>query len=234
MKINPLNHPACLSKPLRTVLPHSWLGHTPFAMFIVNLLKPDLFVELGTHTGVSYCAFCQAVKELGLGTRCFAIDTWEGDPHAGFYDNDVLERLRAHHDPLYGVDTEHWYDNFSILWKQEFDVVAPYFKDKCIDLLHIDGYHTYEAVKHDFETWLPKVKGVILFHDISVRTGDFGVWKLWEEIKPHYPHFEMYHCNGLGVISLNSKHKELFNMKDKDANLLRGFFARMGESILKS
>jgi hypothetical protein len=63
--------------------------------------------------------------------------------------------------------------------------------------------HTYEAISHDLETWLPKVKpgGLILFHDINVRDQEeFGVWKLWQEIGPDYPERHGFsHCNGLGV-----------------------------------
>jgi len=35
-----------------------------------------------------------------------------------------------------------------------------------------------------FNTWLPKVRpgGVILLHGIAVRTGDYSVWRLWEEL----------------------------------------------------
>src|SRR6185437_5798850 len=63
----------------------AWIEHVPFAFWLVHVLRPRTIVELGTHTGVSYSAMCQSVRSLGLATSCFAVDTWRGDEHAGFY-----------------------------------------------------------------------------------------------------------------------------------------------------
>jgi hypothetical protein len=54
----------------RTGVDSSWYGHVRFAHWIVRAAKPRLIVELGTHNGVYYSAFCEAVVQSGLETRC--------------------------------------------------------------------------------------------------------------------------------------------------------------------
>jgi glycosyltransferase involved in cell wall biosynthesis len=224
--INPLDYSTCFIQPLRTDPISAWIEHIPFGMFMVERLRPKTLVELGTHTGVSYCAFCQAVKALQLDTQCYAVDTWVGDQQAGFYGADLLADLRAHHDPLYG--------DFSHLIQSTFDEAVGHFADGSIDLLHIDGLHTYEAVKHDFETWLPKLseRGVVIFHDTNVHEPDFGVWKLWQEVQEKYPHFEFLHEHGLGIVRVGKDStpalEPLFSMSDEETRRTRELFFSLG------
>ena len=162
-------------RPARTGVESAWYGHVPFAFWLVAETRPTVIVELGTHYGVSYSAFCEAVQRISLPSRCFAVDTWKGDQHAGFYGADVYEDFFGFHER---------YRAFSSLLRMEFDAAAEMFGEASIDLLHIDGEHSYEAVQHDFATWLPKLsdRGVVLFHDTNVRGRGFGVWRLWSEL----------------------------------------------------
>jgi len=225
---NPLEHPICLEFP-QWLEETAWAGHIPFAMFLISAMRPQTFVELGAHRGVSYCAFCQAVKSLKITTKCYAVDTWQGDEHAGVIEEGVLAKLRAHHDPLYA--------DFSRLVQSTFEEALKHFADFSIDLLHIDGFHTYEAVKHDFDTWKPKMseRGVIIFHDTNVREREFGVWKFWDETKRNYPHFEFLHSHGLGVLAIGGEVPRdlqfLFAADDAQTAILREFFFTLGERI---
>jgi len=182
--------------PLRLRPERAWAGHIPFAFWLAATLRPRLFVELGTHTGTSYSAFCQGFRALGLETRAFAVDTWRGDEHAGHYGEEVHAELSAFNAAEFGA--------FSTLLRMSFDDALSRFEDGSIDLLHIDGLHTYEAVRHDFESWRPKLSqdAIVLFHDTNEFQPGFAVFRFFAELAQTCPHFEFLHSHGLGVIAL--------------------------------
>lgn len=213
----------------------AWTEHAPFAFWIVDAHRPRTLVELGTYYGYSYLAFCQAVDRLGTGTRCHAVDLWidEGDiwPGGPMPSSVALEQLREYHDPRYSA--------FSELIRSSFAEAAQHFPDGSVDLLHIDGVHSWDAVKDDYETWLPKMsdRGVILFHDINVHRDDFGVDRFWKTLKPDFPSFEFDHGHGLGVLGYGTRSTEtlgpLFGLSEDQAAAteLRRAFARLGAAI---
>lgn len=171
-----------------------WSGHRRFAYDLVNYLEPKMIVELGTYYGTSFFSFCQAVRDKQLPTKCYAVDSWKGDPHAGFYGGDIYQSVNA-------VNNREFPDIGTLLC-MDFDHALTQFEKSSIDLLHIDGYHTYEAVHHDYTSWYPKLSenSIVLFHDTMVRQADFGVYRLWEELSQQFSHFEFPHSNGLGVL----------------------------------
>jgi len=178
----------------------AWVGHKTFAYDLVSNFKPKLIVELGTHKGASFFAMCQAVKDHNLDTLLVAIDTWTGDKHSGLYKNSIYREVKNVIAKIYpNIKTE--------LIKDYFDNALNFFKPKTIDLLHIDGLHTYDAVKHDFDNWIDKLSpnGIILMHDITEKSKDFGVYKFWDEIKDKYHYYQFQHSHGLGIIFLGKK-----------------------------
>lgn len=210
-------------EPASLRAPDSWAGHLHFASWLTRTIKPKVFVELGVHTGNSYFSVCQTVQEFKLPTKCFGVDAWGGDKHAGVYGDEIYNEV---------VKENKKYESFSSLKRMFFDEALDLFPDNSIDFIHFDGLHTYEAISQDFEIWLPKLKSgsIAIFHDISVKKNNFGVGKFWGEVKEKYKnHFEFEHSNGLGVLLIdksetNNELNDLFIY----AKEITDFFSKIG------
>lgn len=217
---------------IRHYLPSAWIGHAPFMKFLIRELNPKIFVELGTHNGFSYFVGCQTIQELNLQTKSFAVDHWLGDSHAGKFDESVYQSVSK-------LNNE--YSDFSTILKMTFSEARTNIENNTVDLLHIDGYHTYDAVKEDFETWFPKVakNGVIILHDIHVRHADFGVFRFWEELKKKYETIEFVGTYGLGVIFLgNSENSGLAKIREYSKNgflpQIQGVFGCLSDGVIQN
>ena len=207
----------------------AWLEHGPFALWLTEQLKPKTIVELGSHAGYSYFCFCQAVKRLHLEAKCFAIDTWQGDEHAGFYSDEIFKSVSQRNT---------LYNHFSTLIRARFDQALEHFADGSIDLLHIDGRPYYDDVKEDFESWVPKLSpnAIVMFHDTQVREKNFGVVQFFGELKSKYKTFEFEHSHGLGLLAMGTVPealKDLFEAQANQVRAIRKVFATSGLKLSK-
>jgi len=165
----------------------AWKGHGLFAMKLVETFNPNVVVDLGFDYGFS--TFCFAYPQIG---SIYGIDWFQGDDHAGHRDtlNDV--------DNLY-QDLIKWYGVSNIEFiKSDFADAAKSW-DKKIDILHVDGFHSYEAVKKDYENWIGFCNddAVILFHDTESFPETVG--KFFNELDGFK--FNRTNSAGLGVLT---------------------------------
>jgi len=165
-------------------LASAWKGHRSFAQWLVHELQPRVTVDLGVDTG--YSTFCWAEHNPG---HVYGIDSFEGDAHAGF--RNTRDQV-THDQQQLGLTNITWIQGW-------FDAVAKSWTLP-IDILHIDGLHTYSAVSEDYANWHGHVRdsGVILFHDTQAFP---EIGQFFQEL-PGFKH-EFLHSAGLGIVVKN-------------------------------
>jgi len=175
--------------------PSAWTGHSLFAIELVSKIEPKVIVDLGVDYGFS--TFCFAYPKKG---KVFGIDWFQGDPDTGHRNTynivcELYENLKKN----YNIN------NIEFI-KSEFNEAASNFNMK-IDLIHIDGLHSYEAVKNDYETWKEfcNEESIFLFHDVEAFP---GVSQFFSELPEEYKLIRTGSC-GLGVFT---KSKEKFEI----------------------
>jgi hypothetical protein len=211
----------------------AWSELVPALYAMFSFFKPRRYVELGSHYGMSFFAACQATQHLDLAAECIAVDSWVGDVHAGYHSTEVFDSFKS-------TIASKYPNQFYI--KGFFSEALKSFEDGSVDLLHIDGYHTYEAVKDDFETWQPKMSnnGVVIFHDINVFERGFGVWRYWKELTEHYPNFHLSHMHGLGILYVGDNKtviSDFFEIIQKNTQygiIVQNYFQSIGKLAITS
>jgi hypothetical protein len=211
------------------LVPSAWREHAPFAFWLTAATRPRTVVELGTHNGYSFFVFAEAAKRLGLDTRLFAIDTWQGDDQAGHYGEEVYQSVARIAEEDFPLSTE--------LVRSYFVEAVSRFGDGSIDILHIDGRHGYEDVRDDFEAYRTKLsaRAVVVFHDTQEIQPAFGVHRYWKELSQQFPSFEFHHGHGLGVLAYGpdvpAEVRQLVQSGADDPRPIRDFYAARGAEI---
>lgn len=160
----------------------------------VVALKPRVVVEIGTARGGALYLWLQAAHE---NATVVSVDL-PGGEFGGGYLSCRVPFYRAFAKPtqtLYLLQADSHQSSTLERVKQQIG-------DHPIDFLFIDGDHTYEGVKQDFEMYSPLVRsgGIIAFHDILPRPDipEIQVDRFWQEIRHSYVSMEWIGSPGSG------------------------------------
>jgi len=167
---------------------------------IVRDIKPKILLEIGTHHGGTLCVMARLADPNGT---IISVDLPRGEFGGGYkwfhipifksfaFDKQKLHLLRG--------------DSHSIEMGTQVRGILGSGGE--LDLLFIDGDHSYEGVKKDFNSYASLVRhgGIVAFHDIAEHTiQTCQVARFWNEIKTKYRHEEIIEnpSQGWGGIGL--------------------------------
>lgn len=164
--------------------------------------NPTNMLEIGSKLGGNTYILSQLCQGIKL-----SIDLVEGE-HGGwilqldhpYLDNVVKSRNNYFADigvlPIIGNSHS----------KKTLSYTKYSLEEKKLELLYIDGDHTYEGSKQDFEMYSPLVSkdGLVIFHDINKtkfhEESNNQVWKFWKELKGNKIRISANkHWGGIGI-----------------------------------
>ena len=163
----------------------SGLGDSAELLYgLVRSMKPEVCVEIGSALGKSASYIGMALKENGRG-MLYAIDPHEP---TNWNDVDAIDSLKEFSRNVAAAGL----GKYVSVIRSYSDAAARDWK-RPIDLIFIDGDHSYEGVKRDWDLFLPHMKpsGVAIFHDTmwelppyagEVRS-DMGVPRFVDELR---------------------------------------------------
>ena len=178
-----------------------------FILFVLNNIgKPKAILEIGTARGGTLYLLTRIAHKNAI---IISIDLPGGSFGGGYpYGKGYVFKLFARgNQRLFLIRGDP--HNRKTLY-----LVQKILKDRSLDLLFIDGDHTYEGVKKDFELYVPLAanNGIIAFHDIVPGAPECvgGVPLFWNEIKNHYDYLEIISSKiqqgfGIGILMKSRK-----------------------------
>ena len=211
MDVNELVSPSSFWTPRLLERSSPWAEHIPFAFWLVEAARPRIFVQLGTRPRHAYFAFCQAVSDLKLATRCVAVDTRR--------DNPAFMAISEQVDRCVFDKANSEYSGFSRLLTAGLDESLDTFTDGTVDILHFHFHGQADPAElgNRFDRWLPKMsdRGLILIDGIAPGNAETRTAAVFPDLNSRYPSFTFPHGCGLALIAVGGC------IPDKLAALLR-------------
>jgi len=171
-------------------------------LLILDKAKPKVILEIGTAGGGTLFLFSNIAHEEAI---LISVDLYQA------IEKRILFRyIGKEKQKIFLIQG----DSHSIETLRKIEGIL---RDDKVDFLFIDGDHSYEGVKKDFEMYSPLVRkgGIIAFHDIipdyytkyGIKTSSWAgeVYKFWDEVKEKYEHLEIVKDKnqdgfGIGII----------------------------------
>jgi len=157
-------------------------------------LRPRRALEIGTAKGGSLYLWCQAAAD---NATLVSVDLPGGDFGGGYDQRRVplYQRFAKKAQTLHLLRADSHQPESLVQ-------VKSLFGNQPIDFAFIDGDHTYEGVKQDFEEYGPLVRpgGLIAFHDTQPRPPEANIQvdRFWNEIKDQHESQEFVGPEGSG------------------------------------
>jgi len=176
-----------------TIAPTQKRGEIKKLLEILSELKPKNVLEIGTSNGGTLFLIC---KTIASDATIISIDKPDGPFGGELFPNwkiPLYESFSSKNQNIHFIREDSHDQN-------TFSKVKNILKGKKFDFILIDGDHSYEGVKKDYEMYSQLVKnnGMIAFHDINPgskkHVGD--VPKFWKEIKNQHTNVEILDFDG--------------------------------------
>jgi len=138
--------------------------YLPLFFDIVVQEKPALIVALGLGDAQPHLAFCQAVAEQNLASRCVAVRRARADESA--IDDPAWQYAEK--------TTTKFFANISQLVEADTVHAAADFAEGSVEVLLIDDVDSGETVRQELEIWRSKLsaKALVLLHGTSLERQD--------------------------------------------------------------
>ena len=167
-------------------------------MEILQKQKPKYVLEIGTAGGGSLFMLSQGIEDDSI---LISIDLPNGQFGGGYPDNRItLYKSFAKTSQKIKLIRK---DSHSL---ESLKSVKKILKENSLDFIFIDGDHSYDGVKKDYELYAPLVKknGLIAFHDIVQGSPENvgGVPIFWKQLKEKHKHLEIvsdWNQGGYGI-----------------------------------
>lgn len=181
----------------RADLGYGWIHYG-----LIRQQKPRQLLCVGSRYGFIPAVMAQACKDNGIGIVDF-VDAGYGEEDEQHWTGKAYWKSKQGLECFKNFDLEQHIK----LFIQTTKVYAQKHSKKTYDYIYIDGDHSYQGAKLDYQLFWPRLKrgGFMLFHDISVEgklpEGEYGVGTLFSEIKQNQPHLMIkFVISGLGIL----------------------------------